>query len=76
MPSEWEGSFLFRENPYCKIITDDKLRFQLNKFTTDESTYQGVHENLKKYNERTKDNVELVYLSDKENIGKKKYSME
>jgi len=67
MPSEWEGTLLFKENKYAKIITDDELRLHINQTYADEN-YRMSH--FFGYKFRTRDNIELVNFSDKRHIGK------
>jgi len=67
VPSEWEGTIIFKPNKYCRIITDDILSLEIN----DPSATEVMRENsLKNYNNRTGDNVEFISLQNKNNIGK------
>ena len=67
VPSEWEGTIIFKPNKYCRIITDDILSLEIN----DPSATEVMRENsLKNYNNRTGDNMEFISLQNKNNIGK------
>jgi hypothetical protein len=67
IPSEWEGTIIFKPNKYCKIITDEKLCLDINNIhTTDES----IKNSLNNYNSRNGDTVEYVSFDNKSNIGK------
>jgi hypothetical protein len=68
IPSEWEGTIIFRENKYCKIITDDILRHHINQTLYVTSEYYKEHMN--NYNIRTNDKMEFVCFNDKKNLGK------
>jgi hypothetical protein len=69
VPSEWEGDIIFRENKYCKIITDDILRLHINQ-TACIITETYYKEQLLQYKKRTNDSIEFVNFYDKQNIGK------
>lgn len=70
IPSEWEGSYLFCENKYCKIITNDMLRLYVNQTQSHLQTPEYIKYSLEKYNDLTGDTVEFVSIENKENIGK------
>ena len=69
VPSEWEGDIIFRENKYCKIITNDLLRHHINQtgFTITDEYYK---EQLTQYKKRTNDLIEFVSFDNKQNLGK------
>ena len=67
IPSEWEGSIIFKPNKYCKIITDDALCLEINKSSaTDENRKKSLDE----YKKRTGDNIEYISFDNKNNLGK------
>ena len=73
MPSEWEGTYLFCENKYVKIITDDTLRLYISHphYVTEYSSNEAIINSFENYKNRTNDNIEYVTMQYKENIGKK-----
>jgi len=67
IPSEWEGSIIFKPNDYCRVITDEILSTDINN----PSATDCMRENsLTNYNNRTGDNVEYVSFQNKHIIGK------
>jgi hypothetical protein len=67
IPSEWEGSIIFKPNKYCSVITDEILSKAINN----SSATDAMRENsLTSYNNRTGDNVEYISFENKHNIGK------
>jgi hypothetical protein len=67
IPSEWEGSIIFKPNKYCRLITDATLCLDINNSAaTDEIRKQSLYN----YNNRTGDKVEYVSFDNKKNIGK------
>ena len=60
LPSLWEGDTLFEKSPYCKIITDDTLRLEINQThpSMDNASYRKG--SLERFNQRTGSNI--VYL--------------
>jgi hypothetical protein len=67
IPSEWEGTLIFKKNKYTKIVTDDELRLHINQKFVD-IKYRSMH--LDNYKKRTGDTIELVNFYNKNNIGK------
>lgn len=67
IPSTWEGTEIFVENEYCKIVTDDELRHHINQTFANEE-YRKKH--LLEYNKRTNDTIEIVSMENKLNFGK------
>ena len=67
IPSSWEGTVLFTQPEYCKIIPDDELRLHINQSYADES-YRKTH--FLKYKERTGDAVEYINFNNPSHIGK------
>uniref|UniRef100_A0A6C0D9J4 Glycosyltransferase n=1 Tax=viral metagenome TaxID=1070528 RepID=A0A6C0D9J4_9ZZZZ len=67
MPSEWEGTLIFKKNKYTKIVTDDELRLHINQKFVDKK-YRSMH--LDNYKKRTGDSIELVKFNNKQNVGK------
>lgn len=67
IPSEWEGSIIFKPTKYCRVISDEILSTDINNAcATDE-----MRENsLTNYNNRTGDNVEYISFQNKNNVGK------
>ena len=68
IPSQWEGTVLFTQPEYCKIITDDILYYHINQSFADES-YRKTH--FLNYKERTGDTIEHIQFDNSSNIGKK-----
>ena len=66
MPSEWEGTVLFRSNPYSQVISDEQLRTEIN----DEKMGLSRQSALLSYNTRTGDNVAFVQFGDSKHIGR------
>jgi hypothetical protein len=67
IPSEWEGSIIFKPNRYCRIITDEILSTDINNAC---ATDDMREKSLANYNERTGDTVEYISFQDKHVIGK------
>jgi hypothetical protein len=72
VPSKWEGDIIFRENKYCKIITDDILLHHINQclYINDYDKVQYYKEQLSQYKIRTNDTIEFVSFENKQNLGK------
>ena len=67
IPSEWEGSIIFKHNKHCRIITDEMLSTDINNpSATDEMRKKS----LANYNDRTGDTVEYISFQNKHAIGK------
>ena len=67
IPSEWEGSIIFKQNNYCRLITDEMLSTDINNpSATDEMRKTS----LANYNDRTGDAVEYVSFQNKHAVGK------
>lgn len=70
IPSEWEGNKLFKPNPYVKVLPDDELRLHINQTHKAMDTLDYRMYALKKYKERTGDDVEFVVTNQKYHMGK------
>ena len=60
IPSAWEGTSVFVDNEYVKIIPDDELRLRINQTDPRMDTVEYRKQSLMDYNKRTNDNVEYV----------------
>ena len=69
IPSEWEGTQLFRSNRYCKIIPDDTLRLCVNQTLPELTTNEYLKSALAEYNAKNNDTVSFVNFDDPANIG-------
>ena len=69
IPSEWEGTRLFRNNGYCKIIPDDTLRLHANQTLPELTTNEYLKSALAAYNAKNNDTVEFVEFIDPIYIG-------
>lgn len=70
MPSEWEGTRLFKPNKHVAIIPDDTLRLHINQTHKDMDTLDYRIKALNDYKTRTGDIVEFVVTNQKEHFGK------
>ena len=69
IPSEWEGTRLFRSNRYCKIIPDDALRLCVNQTLPQLTTNEYLQSALAEYNAKNNDTVKFVNFDNPINIG-------
>ena len=67
IPSEWEGTIIFKENKYCRIITDEILALEINN---NSATEEMRKKSINDYNKRSGDNVSFISFDNKYNIGK------
>lgn len=60
LPSKWEGDTLFEASTYCKVVTDDILRLEINQThpSMDNAAYRKS--SLNRFNQRN--NTNIVYL--------------
>lgn len=70
IPSEWEGTHLFRKNKYCQLIPNDALRLCVNQTLPEMTTTQFLKSSLAEYNAKNNDTVEFVDTANKDHIGK------
>ena len=66
IPSEWEGTILFKPVPNVKIIPDEQLRLGLNQSESEKER----HICITKYKQCTRDPVQLVSFQQKKNFGR------
>lgn len=59
LPSEWEGTHLFKDNDY-KIIEDDELRMLVNQTHPDMDNLQFRMNAIQSYNKRNKKNLRYI----------------
>ena len=69
IPSTWEGTSIFVNNEYVKIIPDDELRLRINQSDPRMDNIEYRKQSLIDYNARTKDNVEFV-TTNRQMLGK------
>jgi hypothetical protein len=69
IPSEWEGTVIFKDNKYTKVISDDDLRHHSSNYKS-VTDHNYRKENFENYKKRTGDSIELVEFDNKKNIGK------
>jgi hypothetical protein len=70
IPSEWEGSLLFKPLDNVCIIPDDQLRLELNQTQSSLNTHTYRCSAIDRYNKRQKDTSDIVIFDKEEQFGK------
>ena len=60
IPSEWEGTKLFKNSKYCKIISDYQWRLETNQTSPTLDNQEYRKQAIVRYNQRTDDNIEFL----------------
>lgn len=60
VPSEWEGTKLFKNSKYCKIITDYQWRLETNQTHPQMNTPEYRKGAVERYKKRTEDSIEFL----------------
>lgn len=70
LPSQWEGTVLFKPVPGARIIPDNHLRLEINQTNSQLDNLAYRKKAVKSYNDRTGDNLIFVSFNKEQNYGR------